>query len=105
MEVRLTQDLFVNNKYYVSYGNREALFTIVDETFEGLNNIGQINRITILVREFAADRQEVGARLCTTVIGLGDGTVGVRSVVPELRGKVMNKDNMEQCIVILYEDV
>ena len=104
MEVRLNQDMFVNNKYLLSYGNREAMFTIVDETYAGNNNIGRVNRITILVRKFAPDRTEEGARLCTTIIGLGDGTVGVASDNAELRGKPMTKDNMEECVVYLYED-
>ena len=104
MEVRLRQDMFVNNKYHVSYGNREAMFTIVDETFAGLNNIGRINRITVLVRRFESNGNENDARLCTTVIGIGDGIVGVMSSNPKLLGKTMNKDNMEECVVLLYED-
>jgi len=103
MDVQLKPEMFVNNKYMVSYGNKEALFTIVDEEFAGNNNLGRINRITILVRILDKTGKEVGARLCTTVIGLGDGCVGIYSEAPELRGKVMNKDNMEKCVVILYE--
>ena len=104
MEIQLTPDLFVNNKYVVVYGSREAMFTLIDEEFAGHNRLGRINRITVLVRKWDKAGKELWTRFCTTVIGLGDGIVGVRSDTLELRGKLLNKDNMEQCTVILYED-
>jgi hypothetical protein len=94
----------VNNKFAFSYGNREALFTIVDEEFSGHNRLGRINRITILVKKFSPTGKETGTELCTTVIGLGDGVAGIKSDNPLLRSKLLNKDNMEQCVVELYED-
>jgi hypothetical protein len=103
MEIILSKDMFVNDRYSVSYGSREALFTIIDEEFAGLNNLARINRITILVREFDSSGAEKGAVLCAAVIGLGDGVVGVKSDVPELRGKTLTQDNMSKCVVILYE--
>jgi hypothetical protein len=103
MELILSADMFVNNRYSIHYGNREALFTIVDEEFFGLNNLARINRITVLVREFADSGAEKDAVLCTAVIGLGDGIVGVKSDVPELRGKLLTHENMSECVVILYE--
>jgi hypothetical protein len=87
----------------VTYGNREALFTIIDEEFYGNNTLGRINRITVLVREFDNTGKAGGAVLCTMVIGLGDGIVGVWSENPKLRGKLLNKDNIEECVVELYE--
>jgi hypothetical protein len=104
MEIILSKDMFVNNKYSVQYGNREALFTIIDEEFAGLNNLGRINRITVLVRIFNTRGEELSVTLCTTVIGLGDGIVGIKTNVPALRGKLLTQDNMEQCVVELYED-
>jgi hypothetical protein len=104
MEIILRKSMFVNDTYSVQYGNREALFTIIDEEFAGLNNLGRINMITVLVRIFNTKGEEVLATLCTTVIGLGDGTVGVKSEIPALRGKLLTQDNMEQCVVELYED-
>jgi len=104
MEITLKPEMFVNNKYAVFYGNREALFTIVDEEFIGNNTLGRINRITVLVRILDKTGKESSARLCTTIIGLGDGFVGVYSSNPALKGKVMTKDNMEQCVVVLCED-
>jgi hypothetical protein len=104
MELILHPDMFVNNRYTVSYGNREALFTVIDEEFSGNNHLGRVNRVTVLVREFDTAGKESGAVLCTTVIGLADGIVGVRSGDPLLKGKLLTHENMEQCIVELYED-
>jgi hypothetical protein len=104
MEVVLTEAMFENNKCIIGYGNREALITIIDEEFFGNNRLGRINRITILVREFNTLSEETGAVLCTTVIGLGDGTVGVRSENAALRGKLLTHENMGQCVLELYED-
>jgi hypothetical protein len=103
MEIILSEDMFVNNKYSIRYGNREALFTIIDEEYAGLNNLARVNRVTVLVREFNDNNVEQGAILCTTVIGFGDGIVGVKSGMPELRGKLLTHENMAKCVVILYE--
>jgi hypothetical protein len=103
MEIILTKDMFVNDRYSIRYGNREALFTIIDEEFAGLNNLARVNRIIVLVREFDDSGAEKGAVLCTTVIGCGDGIVGVKSDIPELRGKLLTQENMSKCVVILYE--
>lgn len=104
MEVILTEDMFINNKCMISYGSREALFTIIDEEFFGNNRLGRINRITIMINEQGSTGKEASACLCTTVIGLGDGLAGVRSDVPELRGKLLTRENMSQCVIELYED-
>jgi hypothetical protein len=104
MEIVLTPEMFVNNRYTVTYGNREAVFTIIDEEFSGNNRLGRINRITVLVRERDVSGKETGAQFCTTVIGLGDGLVGVRSNMPELRGKLLTHENMSYCVVELYEN-
>jgi hypothetical protein len=104
MELILTEDLFTNNRYSVSYGaGRQALFTIVDEQFEGNNGIGRINRINVLVRQLDTSGNASGGVFCTTVIGMGDGIVGVKTELPELRGKLLNRDNMSDCVVELYE--
>jgi len=104
MEITLNSNMFLNNKYITSYGNKEAMFTIIDEEFAGNNTLGRLNRIAVLVRKLDKTGKELGARMCTTIIGLGDGVVGVFSSNPDLKGKVMTKDNMEQCTVVLYED-
>jgi hypothetical protein len=104
VQLVLQENKFVNNKFMFSYGDREALFTIIDEEFAGHNRLGRINRITVLVRELTSTGKEIGAEFCTTVVGFGDDKVGIRSDAPELRGKLLNKDNMAQCVILLYED-
>jgi hypothetical protein len=103
MELILTEDMFTNGRYSIRYGNREAVFTIVDEEFSGNNRLGRINRINCLVRVFDDAGSVTGTVLGTMVIGIGDGTSGVRSGDPALRGKLMTHENMNKCVVILYE--
>jgi len=100
VQVLLNESQFTNNKFIFTYGNREALFTIVDEEFAGHNQLGRINQMTILVRK--TDSNE--AQFCTTVIGVGDGTVLIKCEDKSLRGKLMTKDNMHLCVVELFED-
>jgi hypothetical protein len=97
-------DQFVNNKLTLKYGgNKEALFTIVDEEFPGMNHIGRVNLVTIAVRTVNADGSTGEASLQTSVIGIGNRVVGVMSSLPQLRGKRLNWENMHQCVVRLYE--
>jgi len=104
VQLVLEENKFVNNKYMFSYGNRDVLFTIIDEEFAGHNNLGRINRITILVRKHTLTEKEVKAQFCTTVIGIGDDAIGIKSDNGELRGQLLNKDNMGQCVIMLSED-
>lgn len=105
MDLILKKENFVNNKLYVSYGIRQqAMFTIVDETFKGTNNLGRVNVVTCMTRKLDTAGNTVNSSMSSMVIGLGDGHVGAVSSVPELRGKQLTQDNMEQCTVTLYED-
>jgi len=104
MRIALKPEMFENGRFFISYGNREALFSVVDEEFAGRNALGRINKINILVRKFTNTGKESDAHLCTPVIGIGDGIVGVHGGDSRLFGKAMTKDNMEQCVVELYED-
>jgi hypothetical protein len=104
MEVVLTEDMFENNRCVLTYGNREALVTIIDEEFYGNNHLGRINRITVLVRQFDHTGAETDASLHGTVIGIGDGVVGVWSEDTTLYGKLLTRDNMTFCVMELSED-
>jgi hypothetical protein len=104
MEIVLREDMFQNNKLYVSYGaNRQALFTIIDEEFAGNNRLGRINRVTCLARETAPDGTPAAGTLGCLVIGIGDGVVGVRSEDRSLWGKALTRENMDKCVVELSE--
>lgn len=105
MNIILKNANFVNNKYYIEYGTRQqAMFTIIDEAFQGANNLGVVNRVTCVVRKLDVAGDVISASMSTLVVGLADGKVGVSTDVAELRGKVMTHQNMEQCVVTLYED-
>lgn len=104
MELILSEELFTDDEYTVNYGNRTATFTIIDEELAGNHRIGRLNRINCTVREFNEAGVETGVRIGMPVIGLGDMIVGVRSDEPSLRGKLLNRDNMAQCVIILYEE-
>jgi len=100
MVVRLEESLFENNKYVVQFTpTREAEFTIVDDTF-GVYTPVRVNTITVFIRTIGTAE---GQRY-TSVIGIGNQVVGVRTSVPALRGKVLDRENMSQCEVLLYND-
>lgn len=106
MKVKLHLSDFVNDKLLVTYGpdnTRQALFTIIDEEYQGNTRIGRINKITILTRT-VKDNEVSDAVLQSGIIGMGNGTVGVLSDDTTLLGKQLNKDNMESCTIWLYEE-
>ena len=104
MEITLSPEMFTDGVCRVPFGqNKEAVFVIVDEEFPGRNALGRINRVNCLIQSYDSSDRVEDVYLGTTVIGLGDQTVGVRSDHEELRGKAMTKDNMDRCVVILYE--
>ena len=104
MEIKLNETLFKDGEYTIRYGNRSATFTIIDEELPGNNRLGRINRINCTVREYNEHGVEIGARIGMPVIGMGDMVVGVRSDNPAIRGELLSRDTMDQCIVILYEE-
>lgn len=104
MELTLNERDFVNGRFVVAYGqNMEAMFIIVDEEFQGMNNIGRVSKIAILVRRLSSAGQVIASSLQSSVIGLGNQIVGVMSADRQLRGKIMDRHNMSRCVVLLYE--
>jgi len=104
MELVLKKELFENDEYTVQYGSREIKFIIIDEEFLGNNRLGRINRIVILANIPGSGDTEM--MLCTGIIGLGTaGVVGIHSEYPELRGKPLTHENMDRCVIELYEVV
>lgn len=105
MELVLDYDKFENDKLFVAYGgNKQAMFTVVSVSFEGENNIGTIEAVTCAISTTMPDGSMQIVSSVPLVIGIGDGKVGVRSSVVELRGKQLTKYNMGDCVVILYEE-
>jgi hypothetical protein len=92
--------MFKHSVCVVPYGDgMEATFTIVDEEFAGANTLARVNCVTILIKDALSQETRIGS----AVIGLGDGVVGVKTDEAILRGKILSKDNMSQCVVELYE--
>ena len=107
MRMRLNIEEFVNDKLLVTYGvdnSRQALFTIVDEEYQGNRRIGRINKITILTRTVDNEGNVSDAQLQSGVIGMGNGTVGVIADDVSLLGQVLSKDNMDKVTIWLYEE-
>jgi len=102
MKIVLMQSLFTNNEYVLPYADKTATFTIIDETFEALGKEAVINRVICLVENTDVDGNVTG-QLGSMVIGVGDMVVGASSTDPTLIGKLLDKDNMAQCTVELYE--
>lgn len=105
MLVKLRPELFLNDTYRVRYNNNvcEAEFRIVDEDFPALGRTVPVNRIVIFITEYDAQGEPVSTYLKSSVIGIGDGIVGVYTDIAALRGKALSKDNMASCTVELYE--
>jgi hypothetical protein len=100
MEVNLRPEMFERNVCVVQYGDdMEATFTIIDEEFAGANTLARVNCVLVRVKSGSAQEILEGS----VVIGLGDGVVGVKTDEALLRGKLLTKDNMAQCVVELYE--
>jgi hypothetical protein len=96
--------MFVNNRYEVNYKRRTALFTLIDEEYKGLNRLGKVDRVTVLVTIKNSAGAAADIILGTTVIGLGDSVVSVSSEDRTLWGKLLTQHNMDKCVVELYED-
>jgi hypothetical protein len=103
MRVKLDEGLFSSHEYTVNYSNKRATFIIVDEEFQGINNLGRVNRVNCVVRELDEEGGVTSSSIHPTVIGMSDGVVGVACEEPALRGELMTHENMGRCTVILYE--
>lgn len=106
-KLRLTTDDFVDDVYTKIYGtakNREVMLSIVDESYQGNDIIGAINKINILTRTINTDGSYSNAQLCSSIVGIGNGTVGVIPDNSEDKGDILSKDNIANCTIVLYED-
>ena len=104
MDISLRQSQFTDGRYSVNFGlNKTATFIVVKESFYGNNNLGVIDRINIFVESFASDGTKLSGNFSTSVIGVGDSFAGVMSEDSTLNGKLLSWDNLEQCVIRLYE--
>lgn len=104
MKFILTEDLFTNDEYRVSYGLKVATFTAVDESFVSSGSIkASIYRLICTIIEYDSAGEKVSEEFGNLIIGLGDSNVSVTSDDDALLGTLMTKDNMSSCTVELYE--
>ena len=103
MTLTLTKEMFTNNEYVVAYADRQATFTIVDETIAGASGSCAINAVVCTVRLFAEDGAVDKDAIGSLVIGIGDEYVGVTTANDAIRGSAMTQDTMSECVVELYE--
>lgn len=104
MEIKLEQEAFINDMFMVTIPSGASLvFNIIDEELSEKDHksILNVNRINI-----QAITEENGITYytdCSSVIGLGDPVIKIVTDYKELEGKVLTKDNMHLCRVIVYE--
>jgi len=104
MDIRLKKLNFVDNRYSIQYGvNKVASFIVIQESFLGNNKLGVIDRVNIFIEIYNEAGEKILGTFGTSVIGIGDNYVGIYSEKPELAGKLLTWDNMEDCVIRLYE--
>lgn len=104
MDIQLSKSKFVDGRFSQDFGvNKRATFIVVNESFYGNNNLGVIDRVNIFIESFDTAREKIDGSFSTSIIGIGDGLAGVLTEDTTLLGKTMTWDNMEQCIIRLYE--
>jgi hypothetical protein len=104
MDIQLQRAQFVDGRFSQSYGeNKKATFVVVNESFYGNNKLGVVDRVNIFVESFDETDAKISGSFSTSVIGIGDSVVGIMTEEPELLGKMLTWDNMEQCVIRLYE--
>lgn len=104
MDISLRQTQFIDGRYSVNFGlNKKATFIVVNESFLGNNNLGVVDRVNIFIETFSADGEKLAGNFSSSIIGIGDGIAGVMSEDSTLNGKLLTWDNLEQCVIRLYE--
>ena len=104
MDVTIKKSQFVDGRFSLTYTtNKKATFIVVDESFYGNNTLVTINRINIFVETFDNEGNKLSGSFSTSVIGLGDGVSGILTEDTTLLGKILSYDNIESCVIRLYE--
>ena len=104
MDISLKQSQFTDGRYSVEFGtNKVATFIVIQESFYGNNNLGVVDRINIFIESFATDGTKLSGNFSTSVIGIGDAHAGILTEDTALVGKMLTWDNLEQCVIRLYE--
>lgn len=104
MDISLKQTQFIDGRYAVNFGlNKTATFIVVNESFYGNNNLGVVDRVNIFIESFSTDGTKLSGNFSTSIIGVGDSFAGIMSEDTTLNGSLLTWDNLEQCVIRLYE--
>ena len=104
MKIRLLIDNFTNNEYTVDYADKRATFTILDEEYSAAVGTADIKRMICTIQTFAEDGSIASTNFASLVVAFSnDEYIGITTENAALRGKLMTKDTMSQCLVELYE--
>lgn len=104
MDIRLKQADFVDGRFSQTFGqNKKATFIAINESFYGNNKLGVIDRVNIVIETFNTTGEKTGGNFAPSVIGVGDEHAGVLTEDETLLGKTLTWDNMESCVIRLYE--
>lgn len=104
MDIELSQSKFVDSRYSTEFGeNKKATFIVVKESFYGNNNLGEIDRVNIFIETYDADGEKVSGAFAPSIIGVGDSNAGVLTEDDSLLGDTLTWDNMEDCVIRLYD--
>lgn len=104
MDIQLSKTNFVDGRFSQVFGvNKKATFIVVKESFHGNNNLGIVDRVNIFIETFDTEGEKIDGNFSTSIIGVGDGLAGIMTEDTTLLSKVLNWDNMEKCVIRLYE--
>jgi hypothetical protein len=104
MDISIKKTQFVDGRYSLEYStNKRATFIVVQESFYGNNTLGAVDRINIMIETFDTEGNKTGGNFSTSVIGVGDTLAGILTEEKTLLGKLLTYNNIEQCVIRLYE--
>jgi hypothetical protein len=103
MTIVLTESLFVNDEYSISFGLKTAKFSIVDEDYASGAFMASVNRMICVIQTFDTTGAKTDEVFGSLVVGLGDENMNVTSAIAANVGKLLTRENMADCLVELYE--
>ena len=90
---------FASDFFYAKYDEKKTLVICsLDEEFQTQSRNVVVKRCLILVAE-EDDDGNVTQIPCSSVIGIGNSYISLKSDYPELEGKLLTIENIEKCYI------
>lgn len=103
MRILLDKELMVSNFLRVPYGERRTfILNTVDEVFSSSGKSIAVKGCNLIIREELSDGRYVDF-ICQSIIGMANRLMSIETEHSELLGKPLTLDNMDKCLVVLYE--